>query len=344
MADVDRQPHLPPVAAVHRLRRARRGVAVRRPVPDLRAASFHAVPPKRTCSRSTRSDPDCRSRSTRRRTANACCSGRRSRASRSTSTCTTPTAGGISTRFSRASQAAGIRAIRVDAAGFAVKKAGTSCFMIPETLAFIADLTARARSRGLEVLVEVHGHPLDQARIARQVDWVYDLCCRHSYCTRSHARRDEPAPVDRHPAAELRHRARHARRHRRAGRRPGSGRTPGVLTPAEIRALVEVIHDAAAARASRPPAAPRTISTPIRSTARSTTRSAAETTSTSSLGPFSVSCRASRRSTTSGCWPAVTTSTLLAPHHVGRDINRHYYTADDVRRRSTSPSSQSLAP
>ena len=70
---------------------------------------------------------------------------------------------------------AGIRAIRIDAAGFAVKKAGTSCFMIPETLAFIADLTARARSRGLEVLVEVHGHYLDQARIARQVDWVYDF-------------------------------------------------------------------------------------------------------------------------------------------------------------------------
>src|SRR3954470_5089551 len=70
---------------------------------------------------------------------------------------------------------AGIRAIRIDAAGFAVKKAGTSCFMIPETLAFIADLTARARARGLEVLVEMHGHYLDQARIATQVDWVYDF-------------------------------------------------------------------------------------------------------------------------------------------------------------------------
>ena len=72
-------------------------------------------------------------------------------------------------------QSAGIRAIRVDAAGFAVKKAGTSCFMIPETLTFIADLTACARARGLEVLVEVHGHYLDQARIASQVDWVYDF-------------------------------------------------------------------------------------------------------------------------------------------------------------------------
>jgi sucrose phosphorylase len=72
-------------------------------------------------------------------------------------------------------QSAGIRAIRIDAAGFAVKKAGTSCFLIPETQTFIADVTARARARGMEVLVEVHGHYLDQARIAGQVDWVYDF-------------------------------------------------------------------------------------------------------------------------------------------------------------------------
>ena len=95
--------------------------------------------------------PGCRSRSTRRRAANACCSGRRSRASRSTSTCTIPKAGGISTRFSRASHDAGIRAIRLDAVGYAVKKAGTSCFMIPETFAFIAGphrAGARARHGG----------------------------------------------------------------------------------------------------------------------------------------------------------------------------------------------------
>ena len=40
-----------------------------------------------------------------------------------------------------------------------------------------------------------------------------------------HARRDEPAAVDRHQAGELRHRARYARRHRRAGRRPRWGDT-----------------------------------------------------------------------------------------------------------------------
>lgn len=70
---------------------------------------------------------------------------------------------------------AGIRAIRLDAAGYAIKKAGTSCFMIPETFKFIADLTAQAHALGIEVLVEVHSHYKQQQEIARQVDWVYDF-------------------------------------------------------------------------------------------------------------------------------------------------------------------------
>ena len=47
--------------------------------------------------------------------------------------------------------------------------------MIPETFAFIADLTAQAHALGMEVLVEVHGHYQDQIDVARQVDWVYDF-------------------------------------------------------------------------------------------------------------------------------------------------------------------------
>jgi sucrose phosphorylase len=72
-------------------------------------------------------------------------------------------------------QTAGIRSIRLDAVGYAIKKNGTSCFMIPETFDFISKLTEQARALEIEVLVEIHSHYLKQAEIARQVDWVYDF-------------------------------------------------------------------------------------------------------------------------------------------------------------------------
>ena len=69
----------------------------------------------------------------------------------------------------------GIRMVRLDAAGYAIKKAGESCFMMPETFAFIGEFTARAKAMGLEVLVELHAYYRKQIEIARQVDWVYDF-------------------------------------------------------------------------------------------------------------------------------------------------------------------------
>jgi sucrose phosphorylase len=71
--------------------------------------------------------------------------------------------------------AADIRAIRLDAVGFAIKKAGTSCFMLPETLAFIDAITAEAHELGIEVLAEVHGRYQQQIEVAHRVDWVYDF-------------------------------------------------------------------------------------------------------------------------------------------------------------------------
>jgi sucrose phosphorylase len=72
-------------------------------------------------------------------------------------------------------QDAGIRVIRLDAVGYAIKKPGTSCFMIPETFEFIAELRADANARGIEVLVEIHTHYRDQVEIAKRSDWVYDF-------------------------------------------------------------------------------------------------------------------------------------------------------------------------
>ncbi|MDD9207085.1 sucrose phosphorylase, partial [Georgenia sp. 10Sc9-8] len=70
---------------------------------------------------------------------------------------------------------AGVRTVRLDAVGYAVKTAGTDSFMTPDTLAFVAEITALAHRVGLEVLVEVHAHHSHQQRIAELVDLVYDF-------------------------------------------------------------------------------------------------------------------------------------------------------------------------
>jgi sucrose phosphorylase len=78
-------------------------------------------------------------------------------------------------RILRTFAANGVRIMRLDAVGYAIKKPGTACFMIPETFAFIADLSRRAHGLDMEVLVEIHSHYLKQIEIAREVDWVYDF-------------------------------------------------------------------------------------------------------------------------------------------------------------------------
>jgi sucrose phosphorylase len=71
--------------------------------------------------------------------------------------------------------ASGAAMIRLDAVGYAVKTAGTRSFMTSETFAMIDQLTAQARELGLEVLVEVHSHYKKQIEIGNRVDWVYDF-------------------------------------------------------------------------------------------------------------------------------------------------------------------------
>ncbi|GET28379.1 sucrose phosphorylase [Prolixibacter sp. SD074] len=72
-------------------------------------------------------------------------------------------------------QEAGIRMIRLDAAGYAIKLPGTSCFMIDKTFEFIESLTQKARKRGMNVLVEIHSHYKTQISIAEKVDYIYDF-------------------------------------------------------------------------------------------------------------------------------------------------------------------------
>jgi sucrose phosphorylase len=69
----------------------------------------------------------------------------------------------------------GVNMVRLDAVGYAIKKPGTSCFMLPETFDFIGEFAARAKALGIEVLVEVHSYYHRQIEIAKRVDWVYDF-------------------------------------------------------------------------------------------------------------------------------------------------------------------------
>jgi sucrose phosphorylase len=68
-----------------------------------------------------------------------------------------------------------VRMVRMDAVGYAVKKAGSSCFIIPETFDFIEALAQEAAKLEMEVLVETHSYFGKQIEIARQVDRVYDF-------------------------------------------------------------------------------------------------------------------------------------------------------------------------
>jgi sucrose phosphorylase len=68
-----------------------------------------------------------------------------------------------------------VREIRLDAAGYAIKRRGTACFMLPETFDFIAELSARAGELGMQTLVEIHSHYQTQIAIASSVGRVYDF-------------------------------------------------------------------------------------------------------------------------------------------------------------------------
>jgi len=142
---------------------------------------------------------------------------------------------------------AGIRMVRLDAVGYAIKKAGDSCFMMPETFAFIDRFAAEAKSLGIEVLVEIHSYYRKQIEIAARVDWVYDFAlpplALHALMTgRSDALKQWIAVrptnaltvLDTHDGIGI------IDIGADAADRAGS---PGLVPPAELDALVEWMHD-----------------------------------------------------------------------------------------------------
>lgn len=240
---------------------------------------------------------------------------------------------------------AGIRVIRLDAVGYAIKRAGTSCFMIPETFAFIAELTAQARSLGIEVLVEVHGHYQNQVDLARQVDWVYDFALPplvlHTLYTRdvtSLARWLERRPgnavtvLDTHDGIGVED-------VEASRQRPEA---PGLLSPEAIADLVATIHE-------RCGGGSRLASG---STAGNVDSSQINCTFYDAVGRRDAEYLIARAIQ---CFvpgvPQIYYVGLLAGGNdlellrrtgVGRDINRHYYTPVELRQHLARPVVQSL--
>jgi sucrose phosphorylase len=240
----------------------------------------------------------------------------------------------------------GVRVIRLDAAGYAIKKPGTSCFMIPETYEFIADLTAEARALDIEVLVEIHSYYREQVEIARRVDWVYDfalppLVLHTLYSGDARAIKDWLAISPRNAITVL-------------DTHDGIGvidvgadpadpvKRPGLLKPEEIHTLVETIHQKSQGQS------------------RQATGAAA-----SNLDLYQVNCTffdALGRNARDYLWaramqffapgvPQVYYVGLLAGQNdlelldrskVGRDINRHYYRWQELERSIAQPVVQEL--
>ena len=234
----------------------------------------------------------------------------------------------------------GIRMVRLDAVGYAIKKAGANCFMMPQTFDFIAEFAGEARALGIEVLVEIHAYHQRQIEIAARVDWVYDFALpplvlhAFSFGTAAALKRwiairptNALTVLDTHDGigiidigADASDRAAH----------------PGLVPPEELDALVERIHDASQGQSRRATGA-----------------------AASNLDLYQVNCTffdAMGRNETAYLLaravqfflpgvPQVYYVGLLAGHNdmallertlVGRDINRHYYTeaeiASDCRR------------
>jgi sucrose phosphorylase len=230
--------------------------------------------------------------------------------------------------------AGGVTLVRLDAVGYAIKKAGTSCFMIPETFEFIGEFAAKARRRGIEVLVEIHSYYRRQIEIAARVDWVYDFALPplvlHAIAYRTSVRLREWLAI--RPANSLTVLDTHdgigvidigADAADRAG-------SPGLVPPAEIDGLVTRIHELS------------------RGESRQATGAAA-----SNLDLYQVNCtfydalgRDDRNYLIAraiqffipgvpqvyyvGLFAGANDMELLARSKVGRDINRHYYSRAEI--------------
>ncbi len=70
----------------------------------------------------------------------------------------------------------GVRIVRLDAVGYVIKRAGTSCFMVePEIWAFLDWVSDSAATHGLVVLPEVHDRQRTHRALTGHGFWTYDF-------------------------------------------------------------------------------------------------------------------------------------------------------------------------
>ena len=87
----------------------------------------------------------------------------------------------------------GVSIIRLDAVGYCIKKAGTSCFFIePDIYQFLDWIIEEADKLNLDLLPEVHAHYSIQFKLAENGYWVYDFVLPalvlHTLFTRDHTK------------------------------------------------------------------------------------------------------------------------------------------------------------
>lgn len=142
---------------------------------------------------------------------------------------------------------AGVTMLRLDAVGYTGKEAGTDCFMTASTDRYTQRILALAHERGMQVLLEVHGHFTQQIDIARSVDYVYDFALPPLVLHALHAH--DLRPLAQWLAVRPANTITVLDTHDGIGivdvgesdLKPG---VPGLLAPAQIDALVEAIHAA----------------------------------------------------------------------------------------------------
>ncbi len=243
----------------------------------------------------------------------------------------------------------GVRTVRLDAAGYAVKTPGTSSFMTPETRAFLTELTGRARSHGLQVLVEVHAHWRLTLDLARTSDLTYDFALPpllldalhtgdasplHAWLTERP--RNVVTVLDTHDGIGVID----------VGANAGHGDAehpgPGLLPPERIDALVESIHHATGGVSRRSTGA----------AASNVDLYQVNTTYLDALGGDVEAMLAARALQLLlpgipqiyyvGLLMGRNDEALLEATGVGRDVNRHIYTRGEVEAALASPAVRRL--